>query len=227
MRKGNCVLQAVIFDLDGVIVDSHPAHQRAWRAFFDSLGKKVSDDQLLFVLEGQKREDILRHFLGELTPEQLSYYGARKEALFRDSSATLNAIPGISELLDDLLTCGVPAAVASSAGRGRVESMLEELGLLSYFGVIVARDDVVKGKPDPEIFHLAARELQVESGKILVCEDSVSGIKAAKSAGMKCLGIAADARRQVLLEAGADHVQADFTAVRVNDLRQIFSTNGK
>lgn len=221
------MLQAVIFDLDGVIVDSHPAHQRAWRDFFDSLGKEVSDDELLFVREGQKREDILRHFLGELTPEQVSNYGARKEALFRSSSAALNVIPGVMELLDDLRASGLAAAVASSAGRGRVESMLDQLGLGSYFGVIVAGDDVVKGKPDPSIFHLASRELEVECGTVLVCEDSVSGIMAAKSAGMKCLGIGGQARQAVLLEAGADRVVPDFSSIRINHLRQLFAANGK
>jgi beta-phosphoglucomutase-like phosphatase (HAD superfamily) len=74
------MLKAVIFDLDGVIVDSHPAHQRAWRMFFQSLGKSVSDQELLFVLEGQKREDILRHFLGDPDEQQVKRYGARKES---------------------------------------------------------------------------------------------------------------------------------------------------
>jgi beta-phosphoglucomutase len=221
------MLQAVIFDLDGVIVDSHPAHYRAWRAFFDSLGKDVTDDELVFVREGQKREDILRHFLGELTPEQVRYYGARKEALFRSSSAAVDVIPGIRELLDDLRASGLPAAVASSAGRVRVESILDQLGLGYCFAAIVAGEDVARGKPDPAIFQLASQELGVEPGKVVVCEDSISGITAAKSAGMKCLGIASDGRQSALLVAGADRVVSDFSAVRLDDLRQLFASNSR
>jgi len=219
------VLQGVIFDLDGVIVDSHPAHQRAWRKFFDSLGKEVSDDQLLFVLEGRKREDILRHFLGDLTPEQVRYYGERKETFFRHSSGAVKAIPGISDLLEDLRVANVPAAVASSASRVRVESMLAQLGLVSQFRAIVAADDVVHGKPDPSIFNLAAQMLNVEPRSVLVCEDSVFGVVAAKTAGMKCLGIAANGRRAILTNAGADWVLPHFSSVRVAHLQRLFPTD--
>ncbi|HLW52700.1 MAG TPA: HAD family phosphatase [Candidatus Angelobacter sp.] len=219
------MLQGVIFDLDGVIVDSHPAHQRAWRAFFDSLGREVSDDQLSFVLEGRKREDILRHFLGDLTSEQVKHYGERKEALFRDNAAALKVIPGICGLLNDLRDVGLPAAAASSARRGRVIAMLEQLGLTSHFKAVVAGDDVVNGKPDPAIFNIAAQGINVDAECVLVCEDSAAGIRAAKNAGMRCLGIATDGRRATLLEAGADHVLPDFTSVRVRDLRQMFATH--
>src|SRR5712671_276417 len=79
-------LEAVIFDFDGVVVDSHPAHQQAWKAFFRSLEMEIPDAELAFTQEGQKREDILRHFLGDITPEQVERYGARKDAILKDSA---------------------------------------------------------------------------------------------------------------------------------------------
>jgi beta-phosphoglucomutase len=217
------MLQAVIFDLDGVIVDSHPAHQRAWKIFFQSLGRDLSEHELAFVLEGRKREDILRHFLGELTPDQVKHYGARKEALFRDSQPQLKTIPGLAYFLTDLETAGLPLALASSASGGRAAYMLEQLSLKRRFRAIVTGDDVHHGKPDPEIFRLAAQRLDVEAQNILVCEDAVCGVEAAKSAGMKCLGIAAKGRGPLLEKAGADRVLPDFTSASLKELRNLFA----
>lgn len=216
------MLRAVIFDLDGVIVDSHPAHIQAWRIFFRSIEKDVSERDLLFVLEGQKREDILRHFLGDLTPEQVKHYGAKKEALFRDSAMELKTVRGLPEFLDRLHSAGLPVALASSASRSRATYMLEQLDLKRRFSVVVTGDDVRKGKPDPSIFHLAADRLKTSPANILVCEDAVSGVEAAKAAGMKCLAIAANGRGPLLQKAGADRVVDDFSAANLDDLRGLF-----
>ena len=219
------MLQAVIFDLDGVIVDSHPAHMQAWRTFFHSLGLNISDKDLLFVLEGQKREDILRHFLGNLTADQVRHYGAKKEELFRDSVQQLKTIPGLAEFLNCLETSGIPMALASSASRGRAEYILDELEIRRRFAVIITGDDVARGKPDPAIFRLAAQSLGVDPGSVLVCEDAVSGVEAAKEAGMKCLAIAANGRGPLLEKAGADWIIPDFTAASLDDLRSLFAAS--
>jgi beta-phosphoglucomutase family hydrolase len=217
------MLQAVVFDLDGVIVDSHPAHQRAWKIFFQSLGKAVSDEELLFVLEGQKREDILRHFLGDLSEEQVKYYGARKEELFKDCMLELKTMPGVMAFLEQLEACGVSMALASSASRARVEYILERLQLMRRFRVIVTGDDVAKGKPDPTVFRVAAHRLKVSPENVLVCEDAVCGVQAAKGAGMKCLAIAANGRVPLLQKAGADRLLTDFTSADLEDLRGLFA----
>lgn len=219
------MLQAIIFDLDGVIVDSHPLHQQAWKTFFRSLGKEVPDHQLSFVLEGRKREDILRHFLGDLSEDQVKYYGARKEALFRDSGQELKTIQGLPEFLDRLEAAALSLALASSASRSRALYTLERLDLKRRFRVIVTGDDVAKGKPDPAIFHLAAQGLNVAPENIMVCEDAVCGVAAAKEAGMKCLAIAANGRGPLLKKAGADCVIPDFTSARLDDLRGLFATS--
>lgn len=217
------MLRAVIFDLDGVIVDSHPAHFQAWKAFFRSIGKNVAERDLLFILEGRKREDILRHFLGDLSEAQVKQYGAKKEALFRDAVPELKTIRGLREFLDRLQRAGLPLALASSASRGRAAYMLEQLDLARRFRVVVTGDDVKKGKPDPSIFRLASDGLKVEPAHILVCEDAVSGVEAAKAAGMKCLAIAANGRGPLLEKAGADRVVQDFSEASMDDLRGLFA----
>jgi HAD superfamily hydrolase (TIGR01509 family) len=218
------MLQAVIFDMDGVIVDSHPAHKRAWKIFFLSLGKEISDDELVFVLEGRKREAILRHFLGDLTPDQVTEYGARKEDLFRNTPTKLTMIHGLPGFLESLDAAALPLALASSASRGRAAYTLEQLDLTRRFRVIVTGDDVQDGKPDPAIFRLAAQRLDVAAKNVLVCEDSVCGVEAAKKAGMKCLAIASPGRGPLLENAGADYVLPDFTSAHLEELHGLFES---
>lgn len=216
------MLKGIIFDLDGVIVDSHPAHKLAWKTFFASIGKTVSEEDLSFVLEGRKREDILRHFLGDLSEEQVKHYGAKKEALFRGSAEDLKTIKGLPDFLERLEKASLPFALASSASRHRAEYMLDALALKQRFRVIVTGDDVVKGKPDPAIFRLAALGLGLEPEHVLVCEDAVAGIEAAKTAGMRCLAIASNGRGPLLKQAGADRVIPDFTVASLEELQSMF-----
>jgi beta-phosphoglucomutase-like phosphatase (HAD superfamily) len=216
------MLRAVIFDLDGVIVDSHPAHLQAWKTLLHSLEKNVSENDLQFVMEGYKREVILRHFLGELSADDVNYYGAKKDALFRDSLQDIKTVPGFTTFFDSVQRAGLPVALASSASRWRAEHTLTCLGLARAFRAIITGDDVAEGKPDPAIFQAAARGLGADPAEILVCEDAVAGVEAAKSAGMKCLAIAANGRRPLLKEAGADLVVGDFTEASLPKLRNIF-----
>jgi beta-phosphoglucomutase len=217
------MLGGVIFDFDGVIVDSHPAHMQAWKAFLQARGKAVSEVELAFVREGAKREEILRHFLGELTPEEVASYGAEKDRLFQARAGELKLVPGFVEFLLKLDAIGLSSAVASSGSRGRVEQALELFNLRDRFRAVVTGNDVERGKPDPDLFLLAAQILQVDASQILVCEDAVAGVLAAKSAGMKCVGIAANGRESMLEQAGADLVVSDFSHTGLVDVTRLFA----
>ncbi|HSK45017.1 MAG TPA: HAD family phosphatase, partial [Candidatus Binatia bacterium] len=186
------MLGGVIFDFDGVIVDSHAAHMQAWKAFLHAKGKALGDAELSFVREGAKREEILRHFLGELTPEQVASYGAEKDKLFQPAAGEVNLVPGFVEFLCQLEAAQLPSAVATSGSRRRVERALDTFNLRNRFRVVVTGDDVPQGKPDPALFLTSARALQVDTNRLLVCEDAVAGVVAAKRAGLKCMGIAAN-----------------------------------
>ncbi|HLZ00300.1 MAG TPA: HAD family phosphatase [Candidatus Angelobacter sp.] len=216
------MLQGVIFDLDGVLVDSHPVHLRAWKALFASLNRHFSESELQFIVEGHKREEILRHFLGHLSEEQIREYGAYKEALVQASAQEIKAVRGVPEFLSEIQRAGLPMGVASSAGRMRVESTLERLHLKPYFSAVMTGSDVAKGKPDPAIFCRTAEAMGLGPSGILVCEDAVSGVQAAKSAEMMCLGIAAPERALLLHQAGADRIVLDFSELRLDDLRGLF-----
>src|SRR5437773_686030 len=105
------MLKGVIFDLDGVIVDSHPVHKQAWKKFFCSLGKEIGDEELAYVLEGNKRDDILRHFLGDITEQQVKEYGARKESLFKHSAQDIKTIDGLADFFNQIDRAQLPIAL--------------------------------------------------------------------------------------------------------------------
>jgi beta-phosphoglucomutase len=216
------MLAGVIFDFDGVIVDSHLAHLQAWKAFLLAKDKTVSDAELSFVQEGAKREEILRHFLGHLTPAQITLYGTEKDRLFQACASELKLVPGFSKFLAHIDAAGLPSAVATSGSRRRVEQALETFNLRSRFRALVTGEDVARGKPDPALFLLAAKSIQLDPDRILVCEDAIAGVIAAKAAGMKCLAIAAEGRSSLLKDAGADLVVPDFSNTNVEDVRRIF-----
>ncbi len=212
------MLQSAIFDMDGVIVDSHSVHKEAWRRLFNLLGKSVSDEELEYVCDGGKRVEILQHFLGDLPLSQLEEYGRQKHAFFLQGADCLSLVPGVAEFIAALRACGTKLAVATSACRTRTEYVLNRFALREYFDEVVTGDDVSRGKPDPTIFQRACAQLHGVPRTSLVMEDAVPGVQAAKRAGMNCLGIASQARAPLLYGAGADWVQPDFTAVRLTTL---------
>jgi beta-phosphoglucomutase len=216
------MLRGVVFDFDGVIVDSHPVHKRAWKRLLDSVGKAISEEELEFVVDGRRRDDILRHFLGDLDPERIVEYGHRKEQFFREEAAGVQTISGLLSFLRELEEADVVLGVASSGSRSRVSFLLSRLKLTKHFQVIVTGDDVERGKPDPAIFLRVAKDLQRESSELLAFEDAVSGVKAAKAAGMRCVGIAQPASAAGLLAAGADPVVSDFRPLSHSKLEEIF-----
>ena len=217
------MLNGVIFDMDGVLINSHPIHKRAWEKFFASLGLSVSATELDFVLDGRKKEEILRHFLGELSDAQIHAYGHEKEMLFREEASSIDPVDGALPFLEELSAAGIVFALASCGSKSRIHFILRELGIHDRFAAIVTADDVQFGKPAPEIFERAADRLGSPYGDLLVCEDAVSGVRAAKAAGIRCLGIADHARAEELIEAGADHVVRNFACTSLPQLKQIFA----
>jgi HAD superfamily hydrolase (TIGR01509 family) len=214
-------LRGVIFDMDGVIVDSHPVHRKAWRMFFQTLGREVPESELDFILDGRKRSDILRHFLGHCPDEELEEFGRSKDYIFRQMELDVTPIPGVVHIVRQLHRGGVSLALATSAGRSRARSTLIELGLLDCFPVIVTGEDVLLGKPDAAIYRLACNRLGIEPWDLLAVEDAISGIRAAVGAGLRCLGVASHESPENLAAAGAIHVVRDFESVSLHDLECI------
>lgn len=215
------MLSGVIFDMDGVIVDSHPIHKKAWRRFLELQGKKLDDANLDFIMDGRKREEILRHFLGELSDEEVQNLGYQKDALFLEESNTMTMIEGVAEFLEQLTQANIRVGVGSAGSDGRVNHILQLFGLRKFFQAVVTGDRVSAGKPDPAVFRLASKELGVPPSETLVFEDSVSGVNAAKAAGMKCVGIAVNGLVPKLLDAGAIQILPNYVGLSLSHVRTL------
>jgi beta-phosphoglucomutase len=216
------MIHGIVFDMDGVIIDSHPVHRRAWKTFLQTVGREVTDAELDFILDGRKRDEILCYFLGELTPSEIADHGAHKDEMLRLLADDMHPLPGVVEFLDSLSQVGIRIGLATSAGRRRAHGTLKDLGLARYFDAIVTGDEVATGKPDPAIYRLVAQRLNETPENLLAVEDAVSGVKSARAAGMRCLGIASAERAETLRAAGADPIIPDFQSLSLERLEASF-----
>lgn len=181
---------AIIFDMDGVIVDSNPAHKEALLEFFDKHGFDLTDEYIEQNIYGRTNRDWISSLFGNLTNNEWEKYEHEKEALFREIySSDIKPVEGLLTFLDKLKKHDIPRAIATSAPYENVEFVLDKTGIRSYFDVILDESDVTVGKPDPQIYLKTVRELSLPAEQCIVIEDSLSGVKAAKRAGCKVVGI--------------------------------------
>jgi HAD superfamily hydrolase (TIGR01509 family) len=214
-------LRGVIFDMDGVVVDSHAVHRKAWRLLFHTMGRDLEDSELDFILDGRKREDILRHFLGNCPDSELEEWGRRKDCIFRQMRLEVIPIPGVVRMVRELHRLGLFLALATSASRSRAHSTLVDLALLDCFHEMATGDEVLAGKPDAAIYRLARQRLGIEGKYLLAVEDALSGVRSAVAAGLSCLGIASHETPENLTAAGAVEVVQNFEGVTPVDLEGI------
>jgi len=207
--------------MDGVIVDSHPAHRVAWREFLRTVGKPVCDADLNFILDGRKREEILVHFLGPLSGAQLERYGRMKDDLFWQAASEIVPVPGAFEFIESLHGAGITLAVATSASASRTRSMLSRTGLLSHFRAVITSEAVRKGKPHPDIYRLACKCIHCCPSAAVAVEDAASGVQAAKAAGLRCIGIVGSRSGERLTAAGADYVLQDFVDLTIEKFHSL------
>jgi len=212
------MLRGLIFDMDGVLIDSHPVHRKAWRRFLATIGKEVDDEQLDFILEGRRREEILRYFLGDLPAGMMAEYGQLKEKFFQENFTDVRLIPGIDAFLDEARAAGFQLGLATSASAYRTRETLRQLQLENTFRATITGDDVPAGKPDPSVYRLAAERMRVSSKQLLVLEDAPCGVRAAQAAGMRCIGIASNGRADALRQAGAEAIIPNFLQFSVKNV---------
>ena len=191
--------RAVLWDLDGTLVDSGEYHWRAWRDTMRDEGVALTYEQFLSSF-GQKNDTILTAWMGTAaTPDVIRRVGDAKESLYRQFAVTEGVVPlpGSAEWVARLNAGGWRQAIASSAPAENVRVMLDALNLDRYFDAVVSAEAVTAGKPDPQVFLAAAAKLEVPSAACVVVEDAAAGIEAARRAGMKCVGVS----RSVVLPA--------------------------
>ena len=185
------MIKAVLWDLDGTLVDSAEFHWRAWRDVMAEEGSPVTHDQ--FVQSFGKRNDlILTGWLGaDADPERMRRLSDEKEARFRAlvRAHGIEPLPGVREWVARLQSEGWLQAIATSAPRLNLETMVDAMQMHPFFGATVAAEDVTHGKPDPEVFLVAASRLRADPPRSIVVEDAPIGIEAGRRAGMRTVGV--------------------------------------
>lgn len=215
-------IEALIFDMDGVLIDSEPVHLLAYQKFFREYGVVYTqDDNSQFL--GQKDIEIAVNLIARhnlpLTKEQ---FVAKKEEAFQ-SLIVANPVAreGLIETLEAARRLHLKLAVASSATLGSIDLIVKVLDIRNYFDNLTSGDEVQNGKPAPDVYLLAAERLCVPAENCLVIEDTDAGVQAAKSAGMRCIAIPCDATSH------QEHRLADARLLSLLDLRLEAHWNGR
>jgi beta-phosphoglucomutase len=202
--------RGVLWDMDGTLLDSTEYHWLAWHATLAAEGIELSYDRFLASF-GQRNDTILRGHLGPAAPlAEIARIGATKEeryrALVRERGITL--LPGVERWLRRLRAEGWRQAIASAAPRANVETILAILDVAACFQAIVSAEDVRVGKPDPQVFLLAADRLALPPPRCVVVEDALPGIEAAHRGGMRAIGV----------RTSHPGLEADITVGTLDDL---------
>ena len=219
---------AVIFDMDGVLVDSNPYHLAKWVDFLDHHQISYKEEELPELILGKRNDTAFRYFLGSnLSREESKRLSEEIEETFRRVfKPHAKPLPGLDALIKECDQAGVPMAVASSAVRTNVEFVVDALGYREYFRTIVSGDEVTHAKPDPEIYLKAAGHLGIEPADAVAFEDSYVGIGAVKNAGMKCVAIASTFPIEKLVPL-ADLAVPSFEDINLEKLRTLFVGAGE
>ena len=212
-------VRAVIWDMDGVIIDSAEEHRQAWQRLAHEEGVRFSDADFWSTF-GKRDDDIITLVWGTQSPERLQELADRKEAYFRTLiRETAAPLPGSIELMRGLHEAGYAQALASSAPVENIQLISDVLGLGHYLTALVSGETVAHGKPAPDIFLKAAGELGIVPTQCLVIEDAVAGVQAAHAAGMRCIAVAGDRDLPGLREA--ELIVKSLTEVDVERVRSL------
>jgi beta-phosphoglucomutase len=211
---------AVIFDMDGVLVDTNPYHKIAIDQFCNKYGFKLSVEELRMKVYGRTNRQWITNLFGSLSETELEAYALEKEQLFRNLYADhIKPVNGLINFLDQLVTHNIARSIATSAPRANVDFVLERTGTQKYFDIILDERMVTRGKPDPEIYRKSAQALGLPNAQCIVIEDSLSGVEAAKSSGSKVIGITTTHTTEELSDT--DWIIHDFSELTIQILSNL------
>jgi beta-phosphoglucomutase len=212
------MIKGFIFDMDGTVIDSTQSDFQAWEKMLSEHNVKLAYQEFLDFLGG-KGEEIVARFLSA-GKEEIKEMLRKKEQYFKEFAAQnhFSMINGVEIFLLKIKDSGYPMALATGAGKDKLDFVFSRLDFKKYFNVILTSEDVKKGKPDPEIFLKAAAKLGISPGDSMVVEDSGNGIKAARDAGAKTIAITSTHTKEDLL--GADIIIDSYAAFNWQDISQ-------
>ena len=215
------MLKAIIFDLDGTLVDSLPYHHESWRIFFKNNNIKENDfSEIIKEYKGGGTLELMTSVFGDMyTRGELKKMSDDKEVIFRDIyKSKVYPIEGLNKFLDNLKENNILLSIGSNAIRKNVLMTIEELGITNYFSSIICGDEVSRGKPDPEMYLKTLSNLKVSKNECIIFEDSIEGIEAARNADIKVVGVTSSQSSEKLKSVGAFKTINDYTKISIDNI---------
>jgi beta-phosphoglucomutase len=211
---------ALLFDLDGTLIDSMPLHHRAWQRWFAAQGLPFDDAGFFAATAGRSNDEILCELLPALDAAARAQLAERKEALYREEAArSLQLIAGAAEFLDMARGAGLRLAICTAAPPGNMQLAFDRFGLAAQVDTVTSPADGLRGKPHPDIFVEAARRLGVPAAACLVFEDAPLGVEAARRAGMDAVALTTTLPAAAFTEFdNLRHTMADFVGFDLQHL---------
>jgi len=213
--------RALIFDMDGTIVDNMAFHTQSWITFFERRGRAIDADEFFRATAGRQGGEIIRAHLGpDLLDEEVATLNHEKEAVYRELYAPhRRAVAGFEDLIADAKSQGIALAVGTAAPPANVEFTLDGLGLRRHFDAIVGAEDVARGKPHPDVFLEAARRCGAAAQDCIVFEDAPLGVEAARRAGMRAVVLTTTLPAEAFAEFdNVITIVPDFAQLSLDDL---------
>jgi beta-phosphoglucomutase len=220
--------KAAIWDVDGTLVDTAELHFRAWEAVCREHGRDFTRDDFRATF-GQRNPEIIRTLFGDrFNDAEIAALGDRKEVLYRAAAREgVALLPGVAALVEGLHDAGFSQAIGSSAPHANLELIMRLTGIERFFPAVVGSEDTQRGKPDPQVFLLAAERLGVAPARCVVFEDAVAGVEAARNGGMKCVAIrfVGHHPEDRLRRAGADLVVDSLEKLSARNVLDLFPSS--
>jgi beta-phosphoglucomutase family hydrolase len=213
--------RAFIFDMDGTIVDNMAFHTESWVAFFQRRGTAIDADEFFRTTAGRQGKEIIRSHLGEHLPDdEVDLLNLEKEAVYRELyEPHRKTVSGFDTLIAQAKQGGVTLAVATAAPNANITFTLDGLDLRRHFDAVVGAADVARGKPNPDVFLLAAERCGVAPEHCIVFEDAPLGVEAARRAGMRAVVLTTTLPAEAFAEFdNVIHIASDFSAMTIDAL---------
>lgn len=205
------MLAALLFDLDGTLVDTDPFHFQAWRNILQDYDLAIDESFYQTRISGRLNPDIVQDLFPDLDAAAAQTLIEQKEACFRALAPELRATAGFKQVFDWAKSQEIPQGLVTNAPRDNVHFMLQALQLETAFQTVIIADDLGIGKPDPAPYRVALEQLGVVAGHAVAFEDSLSGVRSATAAGISTIGLSTTHDAEALQQVGATFVIPDFT----------------